>query len=262
MDTTVREIEKMLQAADEQELAVLERALAADTRKGVRKALDVARRRVEAQKVELKRLIGLYDYQNSLAQGQGGGVIVGLDEVGRGPIAGPLAVGAVVLPDEPLIEGLDDSKKVAPEKREEIASQIKQVARAWTVQFVEASEIDAIGISAALRKAFSNAIKAIEDAGMPIGVVLIDGNPLHVDPREINVVKGDGKCASIAAASIVAKVTRDSLMVQLDRDYPGYGLAGNKGYGSASHMEAIRTLGLSPIHRKTFCTSAFQETLF
>lgn len=258
---TVPEIRKKLREADEKELAALERSLAADTRKGVRAALQVARRRVDAEKAERERLASLYSYERGMLE-EGQGVIVGLDEVGRGPVAGPLAVGAVVLPDEPIVEGLNDSKQLTPEQRERIGTEITNVALAWAVEIVEPSFIDENGMSAALAKGFAGALAQIEAAGVHADIVLVDGNPLHIDPREKNVVKGDAKCASIAAASIVAKVIRDALMCDLGRMYPGYGFEGNKGYGSPQHIEAIKKLGLSPVHRRSFCRSFMQESLF
>lgn len=261
MAMTVPEIRKKLREADEKELAALERSLAADTRKGVAAALKVARRRVDAEKAERERLASLYSFERGmLVEGQR--VIGGLDEVGRGPVAGPLAVGAVVLPDEPVIEGLNDSKQLTPEQRNRISENIVDVAVAWAVEMVEPSFIDANGMMAALMKGFSGALAQIEEAGVQVDLVLIDGNPLHMDPREKNVVKGDAKCASIAAASIVAKVARDALMCDLGRMYPGYDFEGNKGYGSPQHIQAIKELGLSPVHRRSFCRSFMQESLF
>lgn len=262
MSLTVAEVTRMLREADAAQLSVLERSLAADTRKGVRTALEQARRRIEAQAAEQARLDRLYDYQRELAEAHGGTVVVGLDEVGRGPLAGPLAVGAVVLPDQPHIPGLNDSKKLTAKQREAAAEAVREHALAWTVEYVEPDVIDERGIMASLVMAFSQAVKDIEGAGIAVDMVLLDGNPLHFDSREVNVVGGDGKCASIAAASIVAKVARDQLMCELDEKYPGYGLAENKGYGSAEHIAAIKEKGLSPIHRASYCTSFFQESLF
>ena len=171
-------------------------------------------------------------------------------------------MGAVVLPAEPFIEGLNDSKQVKPEVRERIAVQVKAVAVAWTVEYVEASDIDACGMTASLALAFRRAIRRIEEAGVRPDVVLLDGNPMRLDEREVNVVKGDGKCASIAAASIVAKVERDALMCRYAEEYPEYGFDACKGYASAAHIEAIKRYGLTPIHRATFCTAFTQPALF
>lgn len=255
---TVTDIQQRLRTCTSEEFAVLQRSLAADTRITVLEALDAARRRLARQKAEQDRLDALYLFERSIS----GGVTVGLDEVGRGPVAGPLAIGAVVLPDTPRIPYLNDSKKIAPAKRSEIAKQIEAVALAHTVVYVEASRIDAIGMSAALREGFAGAIQAIDASGLGVTCVLVDGNPIRIDEREHNVIKGDAKCASIAAASIIAKVARDLLMDEYDAQYPAYGFARNKGYASAEHIEAIRTHGLSPIHRASFCSGFLQESLF
>ena len=261
MGMTVMEIRALLQTADEKSLAALKRSLAADTRKGVKSALEVADRRIAQEKAETKRLESLHAFERSFLK-EGESLIVGLDEVGRGAVAGPLAVGAVVLPPEASIVGLDDSKQLSAEQRQKIAADIKQQALAWTVEYVQPAFIDHHGMTAALKTAFSNAVSRIEQTGIVPDVVLLDGNPLHFHPREKNVVKGDAKCASIAAASIVAKVERDALMCALDGEYPGYDFVHNKGYGSPQHIEAIRELGMSPVHRRSFCKSFMQETLF
>ncbi len=261
-ELTVAEIRRKLQQADASEFSVLERALVADTRKGVRTAVETARRRIAAEEAERQRLEGLYSYERLLAEQHGGAVVVGLDEVGRGPVAGPLAVGACVLPDSPRIEGLNDSKQVRPDMRERVAAQVKSVAVAWSVQYVDAKDIDAAGMTASLVKAFRAALADIEAAGVHPDVVLLDGNPLHMDEREVNVVKGDARCASIAAASLIAKVDRDALMCRLAQQYPEYGFESNKGYGSLEHIQAIKQHGLSPVHRATFCTAFTQPTLF
>lgn len=262
IDLTVPEIRAKLQAATAEEFAVLERSLVADTRKGVRQAVDVARRRIEAERAEAARIAALYEFERALAEEHGGQVVLGLDEVGRGPLAGPLAVGGVVLEPGDAIAGLNDSKQVAPEMREKVAAAVRERARACTVQYVDPADIDRMGMTAALKDAFGRAIRAVEAMGIAPDVVLLDGNPLHLDPREVNVVKGDGRCASIAAASLVAKVARDHLMEEYDAQYPGYGFASNKGYGSEEHMRAIRTRGLTPLHRRSFCTGFVQESLF
>ena len=262
IDLTVPEIRRKLQEADAAAFAVLERSLVADTRKGVRAAVEVARRRLEAEAAEEARLAGMYAFERELAAERGGSVVIGLDEVGRGPLAGPLAVGGVVLDADDPIAGLNDSKQVRPEDREAIAGEVRRRARAWTVQYVEPADIDRVGMTAALRRAFAAAIAEVEAQGVVVDVGLLDGNPLHLDPREVNVVKGDGKCASIAAASLVAKVARDHVMEAYAEQYPGYGFESNKGYGSEGHMAAIRERGLCPIHRRSICSFAAQESLF
>ena len=268
---TIAQIKERIAQADEDALEALERAYASDSRKGVQQALKSARSRLEARAQELERIKGLYSFQDGVAREyltrkgiliDGEPCIVGLDEVGRGPLAGPLAVGAVVLPREPIIEGLNDSKKLTPEKREDIAAIVKEKAAAWSVQYIEADHIDTCGMTASLVVAFRRAIAAIEEQGIKPDVVLLDGNPLHLDPREVNVIKGDARCASISAASIIAKVDRDALMCRYAEQYPEYHFDSCKGYHSEEHAEAIRRYGLSPIHRKSFCTAFMQETLF
>ena len=246
MGVTVAEIKKRLSEADAEELAVLERALVADERKGVRSALAVAKRRLQAEANEEARLASMYSFERSLCGENPHAVVVGLDEVGRGPLAGPLAVGAVVLPADLKIAGLNDSKQVKPADRERIAAEVKRVALAWDVHYVEPSYIDDHGMTASLRLAFSSAVKAIEQAGVRPDVILLDGNPLHLDPREVNVVKGDGKCASIAAASIVAKVERDALMCRYAESYPEYHFAENKRLCKSSPHRRHRARGLKP----------------
>lgn len=262
MLTTVAEIRALLKEADESELAALERSLAADTRKGVREALNAARKRIDAVKQEQARVAALYEFERSLADSKDEPVIVGLDEVGRGSLAGPLAVGAVVLPATPHIDGLNDSKQVKPENRAHIADEIQSRALACAVQYVAPADIDRFGMSASLRQAFAGALSQIEAQGVIPDVVLVDGNPLHLDEREISVVKGDAKCASIAAASILAKASRDALMCELASQYPLYEFEENKGYSSPHHIKAIKSYGLSDVHRRSFCTSFLQESLF
>lgn len=133
---------------------------------------------------------------------------------------------------------------------------------AWAIVNIEPSEIDECGMTACLRKAFRQAVAEIEAQGIEPEVILLDGNPLHLDPREKNVVHGDALCASISAASLIAKVSRDALMVSYDEDYPGYDFASSKGYGSARHRQAIAEKGLTPIHRVSFCQNFLQESLF
>lgn len=260
---TVLEIEAMLKNASKQEFEALERSLQADTRKGVRNALAKTKKRFEKDEAEHKRVENMFAFQEELA---GQGVIIGLDEVGRGPLAGPLTVCGVVFPPEVrFIEKLNDSKQLSESSRALIAEDVKKQALAWTVVHVEPSEIDTKGMSACLRKAFRQAIETVESQGIVIDHILLDGNPLYLDQREINVIKGDAKCASIAAASVIAKVTRDTLMVEYDALYPEYDFASSKGYGSQKHRDAIAQFGLSPIHRKSFCrnfTTYSQPSLF
>ena len=250
---SAREVAALFADASPEEVATLAARYRDDPRKQVQKALATAVRRAAKEQAERDRVMGMYELQRTLA---GGGVAIGVDEVGRGAIAGPLTVGAVVLPDEPIIWGINDSKQLTPARREALAGRIAEVAIAIGIAHIEPASIDAVGMATALRMAMA---QAIAKCGIEPDAVLIDGNPVHVHPKERTVVKGDASIACIAAASIVAKVTRDELMVAMDEEYPGYHLAECKGYGSAEHIEAIRAKGLSPIHRVSFCGN-FLET--
>lgn len=259
---SVAEVASMLEGCDRDTLASCREALKSDTRKGIVTLLEKAERRLEKQEAELARVSALYAFEAELARSRGAVRWAGLDEVGRGPLAGPLAAGCVVLdPDDP-IPGLNDSKRIAPDARAGIAEEIKRRAVAWSVAFVDNDYIDAHGMVRSLKKAFADALAQVEAAVGPCDVALLDGNPLGFDSREVNVVKGDARCASIAAASIIAKVARDELMERYAEDYPEYGWEKNKGYASADHMDAIREHGLTPLHRVSFCTSFSQMTLF
>ena len=254
IDLTVPEIRRKLQEADAAAFAVLERSLVADTRKGVRAAVEVARRRLEAEAAEEARLAGMYAFERELAAERGGSVVIGLDEVGRGPLAGPLAVGGVVLDADDPIAGLNDSKQVTPKRRDALYDTIRTVAVAWAVARVEAEEIDATDILSARIKSMQMAIDRLEPAP---GFALIDGNRDHGKTAAIllehqTVVKGDSLSASIAAASILAKVSRDRYMEQMAERYPEYEFERHKGYGTKRHYELLRRYGPCPIHRRTF----------
>ena len=250
---TARDIVALLSDASLDEAHDLIDRYSEDPRKQVRHAVEVAERRIAREEAERDRVLGMYALMRDLG---GEGIVVGVDEVGRGAVAGPLTVGAVVLPDDPVVWGINDSKQLTPAERETLAARIADVAIAIGIAHVEAESIDAVGMSCALRMAMSG---AIEDTGVEPDCVLIDGNPVHVHPKEKTLVKGDARVACIAAASIVAKVTRDALMVSYEDEYPGYHLAESKGYGSPEHVAAIKEKGLSEIHRASFCGN-FLET--
>ncbi|HBA72916.1 MAG: ribonuclease HII [Geobacteraceae bacterium GWC2_55_20] len=184
------------------------------------------------------------------AHTQGFQRIAGVDEVGRGPLAGPVMAAAVILPPGLQIPGIDDSKKLSPLKREILFDVITSKALAIGTGIVEPEVIDSINILQATRLAMLNAVGQLSP--LP-DFLLIDGiTPINTSIPQKTIKKGDSLSLSIAAASIIAKVTRDRLMVEMDKLYPGYGFAGHKGYGSALHLEAIRRLGPCPIHRLTF----------
>ena len=224
-----------------------------DPRAQVRKACERAIRRRERELAERARVDAMYE---AMAELGGDGVVVGVDEVGRGSVAGPLTVCAVCLPDEPRIWGVNDSKQLTPAKRELLAVRIAEVATAVGMCHIPPERIDEIGMARAMREAVAG---AVADTGLTPDCVLMDGNPLGAVEHEKDVVHGDAKVACIAAASILAKVTRDEMLVELDAEYPGYHLAQSKGYASPEHIQAIKEKGLSPIHRVSFCGN-FLET--
>ena len=178
--------------------------------------------------------------------------ICGVDEAGRGPLAGPVAAAAVILPQDHIIPFLNDSKKISAKKRDELFDIICEEALAYAVTLVDAQRIDEINILQATYEAMRDAI-----ARLPVtpSVILADAVTIpDIDIPQVPIIKGDAKCLSIAAASILAKVTRDRLMEEYDAQFPGYGFAGHKGYGTAAHIEALKRLGPSPIHRRSFIT--------
>lgn len=251
--SSAKEIVALLSDAPEDEAREMIARYADDPRKQVQKAVSAATKRLEKAEAERARVKGMYDLQREMG---GDGIVLGVDEVGRGSIAGPLTVCAVALPYDPVILGINDSKQLTPARREVLAAQIADVAIAIGTCHIEPASIDAVGMAQALRMAMGGAIK---DAGVEPDCVLIDGNPMHLHPKEKTLVKGDARIAAIAAASIVAKVTRDHIMIAYDEEYPEYHLAECKGYASADHIAAIKAHGLTPIHRFSFCGN-FLET--
>ena len=201
------------------------------------------------------RVGALFAFDEQIAKevsGKENATILGIDEVGRGPVAGPVAAGGVVWEAPTYVQYLNDSKKITEKRRPLVAEEVKAKAKFSCVEFVSAAEIDEEGIVPSLKKAFRAVISACESAGTVPDVILIDGNEIDVDPRVKTVVKGDGKSAAIAAASVIAKVERDNLMRGLAREFPEFEWDSNKGYGTKAHLDAIRRFGLSEQHRKSF----------
>jgi ribonuclease HII len=188
-------------------------------------------------------------YENA-ARNDGCKMVCGIDEAGRGPLAGPVFAAAVILPEHAQIEGLNDSKKLTPKKREALYDVIVKTAVAWGIGFATEAEIDKINI---LQATFLAMRRAVGKLSPKPDCALVDGNrmpQLGIETRTI--VKGDSLSASIAAASILAKVSRDRLMCQIDEIYPEYGFAKHKGYGTKQHVEMLRKIGPCPVHRRTF----------
>lgn len=224
-------------------------ALTADQRVGVRRLVQSYLHKREAMRLEKERLSALHRYE-SKARLAGYRYIAGVDEAGRGPLAGPVVAAAVILPENFVLPGLNDSKKVSPPKREELYTAITRSAIAWSVGTGQVAEIDQHNILNATKMAMRRAILALTTRP---DYLLLDALELEDLPcPQLGIVSGDALSASIAAASIVAKVTRDRLMCELDELLPGYGFAEHKGYPTREHRRAIARLGASPFHRHSF----------
>lgn len=218
-----------------------------DERKGVQQLIAKFRREEEKLKAELERLDAMKVFEKKYSSYK---FIAGVDEAGRGPLAGPVVAGAVILPEDCQILYLNDSKKLSAAKRDELFDEIKEKAVAYGVGMVSPERIDEINILQATLEAMNKAIKSM---GVKPEVVLVDALTIPKLPyKQVGIVKGDARSVSIAAASIIAKVTRDRIMVDMDKIYPEYGFASHKGYGSKAHIEAIKKYGPCPIHRETF----------
>lgn len=188
----------------------------------------------------------------------GAGLFCGVDEAGRGPLAGPVYAAAVILPPQPEIAGLNDSKKISEKKREALFPVICETALSYAIGTASVEEIDELNI---LQATFLAMRRAVEGLSVAPAFALIDGNRMPAGiaiPCQM-VVKGDALSASIAAASILAKVSRDHCLMELDKQYPEYGFAKHKGYGTPAHYAALRTYGMAPVHRKTFLHGEFPE---
>lgn len=219
---------------------------------------------------DIAKLAEMKAHEDEL-RAQGYRYIAGMDEVGRGPLAGPVYAACVILPADFDVTGINDSKKLSAKKREELSDVIKEKAVAWGIGIADNNEIDELNILEATKTAMKRALGAVRDMLAERGLLtqqggtraqdmlLIDAVKLDVGMPSESIIKGDEKCLCIAAASIVAKVARDAYMTEMDSVYPGYDFAGNKGYGTAKHYEGLRTLGKTPIHRKTFLRKFYEN---
>lgn len=213
--------------------------------------------KAERQQVLKEKLQSMQEYERKL-HAEGISYIAGVDEVGRGPLAGPVVTACVVLPEDFSVLGVDDSKKLSEKKREQLYGQIKEHAVAWGIGMRDNQIIDKINILEATKEAMKDAIietdlMLAQKTGGHIEHILIDALTLkNVEIPQTGLVKGDSKSLSIAAASILAKVTRDRMMMEYHQEYPGYAFDSNKGYGTKAHYEGIFTNGITPIHRQSF----------
>ena len=198
---------------------------------------------------EKKMKLDLWEIEREL-HAEGIGLICGVDEAGRGPLAGPVCAAAVILPPETELPGLNDSKKLSEKRREQLFPEIQRIALAWSVAFASVEEIEERNILGATMLAMNRAIAGLS---LTPDLALIDGNRnKEIEVPSRCVVHGDARCASIAAASILAKVSRDHLMLELAREYPQYGFEKHKGYGTRAHYAALREYGPCPAHRPSF----------
>lgn len=250
VDKTVEkigEIKEKLAALGDGELASFIRQYSSDERSGVIKLVDTARKRCDRYEKELQRTEALKKYEKEYDKYS---YICGIDEVGRGPLAGPVVAGAVILPKDCDILYINDSKKLSAAKREELYDIIMEKAVAVGIGMVGPDRIDEINILQATYEAMRQAIGKLDPQP---ALLLNDAVTIpQVTIPQVPIIKGDAKSISIGAASIVAKVTRDRLMETYADIYPEYGFAGNKGYGSAEHIAALKQYGPTPIHRRSF----------
>ena len=247
MSQSIGEIKALLQAADLKGLPAFINTYKEDERAGVASLVEKAKKQLNAYEKELARTEKMKSFEKEYASYS---YICGIDEVGRGPLAGPVVAGAVILPKDCDILYLNDSKQLSEKKREELYDVIMEKAVSTGLGFVSPERIDQINILQATYEAMREAIAKL--SAQP-DLLLNDAVTIpKVAIRQVPIIKGDAKSISIAAASIIAKVTRDRLMVQYDSVFPEYGFASNKGYGAAAHIEALRKYGPTPIHRRSF----------
>jgi len=231
------------------------RTLAQDPRAGVRALAAGCLRRLEAESAERQRLAALFAHRGRL-MAAGARHVAGVDEVGVGPLAGPVVAAAVVLPRATHLPGLDDSKRLSPRAREGLAVAIRAEALAIGVGEVEPAEIDRLDIYRASLEAMRRAVASLQPR-LDLDHVLVDARRIPaIDVPQTSIVHGDAVDGSIAAASIVAKVHRDRLMREISSRHPGYGFERHMGYGTAEHLSALRRLGPSPVHRRSFAPVA------
>ena len=251
MAKSTKEIEIELKEASDDILKRNEliRLYEADERKSVRNLISKIKRQEEKLNTEKQRIEEMCFFENKYASFS---AICGIDEAGRGPLAGPVVASAVILPKDCRILYINDSKKLSAKKRDELYDEIRERAIAVGIGIADNKRIDEINILQATYEAMREAIASLDEKP---DILLNDAVKIpEIDIKQVPIVKGDAKSQSIAAASIIAKVTRDRIMEAFDILYPEYGFAGHKGYGSAAHIEALKKYGPCPIHRKSFIT--------
>jgi len=244
---TVQEIDEKLQGIKDSKDPFIKK-ISKDERKGVQVALNKWFKQFEQQKQTEYLFYEMTQYERNV-RGMGYKYISGIDEVGRGPLAGPVVAAAVILPESFTLLGINDSKKLSEQKREEYFEQIQEQAIAIGIGMIDAKEIDEINIYEATKKAM---LAAVTNLTTPPDYLLIDAMKLITPYPQESIIKGDGKSITIAAASIIAKVTRDRLMKKIGEEYPQYGFSQNMGYGTKEHLLALEQYGVTPYHRRSF----------
>jgi ribonuclease HII len=253
---SIAQVEKILaELKSEKAPFILE--LEADERKGVQKLLGKWKKDLERKKLLEEKFYEMNAFERKYRK-QGYKLIAGMDEAGRGPLAGPVCAAAVILPEDFYLPGIDDSKKLSSKKREDYDEIIRREAVAVSVIMIPAEEIDQINIYEATKKAMMSAAAALQPSP---DFLLIDAMKIETPFSSESIIKGDAKSISIAAASIVAKTARDRFMQDLAQKYPEYGFEQNMGYGTREHIAAIEAYGITPYHRKSFAPikDFFQE---
>lgn len=255
---SVAECRSLLSRASDDELPALIAHHASDPRAGVRDAVRTASRLLARRQSEAQRLDALHGLEERL-RSEGWVHVAGIDEVGRGALAGPVTAAAVVLPAGARITGLDDSKRLTPQRREELAVRIRAIAVTCAVAHVPAHIEDALGMTRTVHRAMELAISRLDPAP---DHAITDGMRAGLTIPETPVVRGDSTVAAVAAASILAKVERDELMRSLATSYPDFAFEVNKGYGTPEHLQAIAEHGVCPLHRRSFAPCSAEPTLF
>ena len=245
--TTIKEIKELLATVKELDSPVF-LELEKDTRSGVQKEISKRKKHIQVELDENLRLENMLTYEKDLYK-QGLTLIAGVDEVGRGPLAGPVVAAAVILPQGCKIKGLNDSKKIPKKKHLEVFQAVQDQALSIGIGIIDNQVIDQVNIYEATKLAMKEAISQLS---LQPQHLLIDAMKLELPISQTSIIKGDANSLSIAAASIVAKVTRDELMKEYNQQFPGYDFAANAGYGTTKHLEGLTKLGVTPIHRTSF----------
>ncbi|ETI66951.1 ribonuclease HII [Neobacillus vireti] len=244
---TIAEVARQLaNIKDEQDPFLIQ--ILQDERKGVQQIIQKWRKQIAEEQRLKEKFLEMNTYETKW-RSNGFELIAGVDEVGRGPLAGPVAAAAVILPADFFLAGIDDSKKLSEKKRLEYDAIIRREALAFSVSMIDANEIDEINIYEAAKKAMKAAIASLQPKP---DFLLIDAMKLEIPYASESIIKGDAKSISIAAASIIAKVARDKLMKEISLEYPRYHFQQNMGYGTKEHLNAIQQYGITPYHRKSF----------